>query len=218
MRRLHTRSAEAGITPGSLHVSGFGGEGGAGLTKDVCHKIRAIDAAAELGCSMVSASGAGRGSDGGREAIVTVLEEIMPYAEERGVQISLENHVDNNLENIDDYAWILDRIRSAALGICMDTGHFDAAGVKLDDVVDRFSRRINHIHLKENRGFGAKEFVPFGEGTTENIRIVERMLELGYEGYLVVEVSPEIGGSGDVAGLEGVRVPYEMFSGYEDGE
>ena len=216
MHDLKVRCAQAGLEPGSLNIAGFGGEGSEGITKDLCHKMRAVDAALELGCRVVSATGAQRGLQGGLDSIVTVLKELAPIAEEKNVLISLENHVGNNLENLDDYARIFDAVPSRHIGITMDTGHFEAAAVRLDDLVDKFSGRINHIHLKENRGFGAKKFVRFGEGTTENARIVERLIARGYSGYLVVELSPEIGESDSRPfSIDDVRKPYTLFHHYE---
>lgn len=216
MRDLAARCREAGVAPGSIHVSGFGGEGNHGLTKDLCHKLRGIAAVGELGGSVLCATGAARGTAGGLDSIITVLRELMPAAEEAGVLVALENHVGNNLENLDDYRRIFDAVDSPSLGICMDTGHFEAAGVSLDELIDEFAPRINHIHLKENRGFGVKEFVRFGDGTTDNVHAVERMVELGYSGYLVVEVSPEIGPSDDRPfTIDDLKKPYEMFRGYE---
>jgi sugar phosphate isomerase/epimerase len=166
---------------------------------------------------VLCATGAARGQNGGLETITTVLKELMPAAEELGVLVSLENHVGNNLENLDDYRRIFDVVDSPALGICMDTGHFEAASVSLDDLIDEFARKINHIHLKENRGFGVKEFVRFGDGTTDNVRAVDRMIESGYTGYLVVEVSPEIGATdGRPFTIEDLQRPYAMFARFEE--
>ncbi|TVQ23011.1 MAG: sugar phosphate isomerase/epimerase [Spirochaetaceae bacterium] len=215
-RDLGERCAQAEVSVGSIHVSSFGGEGSHGLTKDLCHKLRAIEAVKELGGSVVCATGAGRGKDGGCDAIIAVLKELMPAAEESGVLISLENHAANNLENLDDYRRIFDAVDSPALGICMDTGHFEAASVSLDDLIDEFWTKINHVHLKENRSFGVKEFVRFGEGTTDNAAAVERMIDKGYSGYLVIELSPEIGAvDGRPFTIDDLKKPYEMFVGYE---
>jgi sugar phosphate isomerase/epimerase len=216
MADLGERCRKTGLRPGSLHISSFGGEGNVGMTKDLCHKLRAIDAARELGCRLVSATGVARGKEGGLDSILAVLRELMPVAEEKDVLVSLENHAGNNLENLDDYARILEEIPSSHLGITMDTGHFDAAGVSLDELIERFFDRINHIHLKENRGFGIKDFVRFGEGSTENERIVEKMISLGYSGYLVIEVSPEISKNDSRPfTIEDLRKPYQMFHGFE---
>ncbi|MFW5826375.1 MAG: sugar phosphate isomerase/epimerase family protein [bacterium] len=85
------------------------------------------------------------------------MRDLAARCREAGILVALENHVGNNLENLDDYRRIFDEVDSPSLGICMDTGHFEAAGVSLDELIDEFSSRINHIHLKENRGFGAKK-------------------------------------------------------------
>jgi len=215
-RDLGERCRQAGVSAGSMHVSSFGGEGNHALAKDLAHKLRAMAAVKELGGNVLCATGAARGKDGGLESIITVLKELLPAAEEARILISLENHVGNNLENLDDYRRIFDAVDSPALGVCMDTGHFEAASVSLDDLIDEFWQKINHIHLKENRGFGAKEFVRFGDGTTDNVRAVERMIEKGYSGYLVVEVSPEIGPNDDRPfTIDDLKKPYEMFKRYE---
>ena len=102
-------------------------------------------------------------------------------------------------------------------GVFFDTGHFDAAGVDMYDLIDKLSDRINHIHLKENDGFGIKKFTRFGEGTTDNHGIVKKMIECGYEGYMSVEISPEIGeNGGDTSfSIEDLAKPVMQFSKYE---
>lgn len=212
MRELKQRCADRAILPACLHGMGFGASNARELSKDVAHKLRFLDAALEVGCRRVSFTGAGRGKEGGLEAILTVLQEVAPAAEEKDVLICLENHEGNNLENIDDYARIFDVIDSTHVGICLDTGHFDAAGVDMDALIDRFELRINHIHLKENKGFGRKEFVRFGQGTTDNFHVVDRMLGLGYEGFLTVELSPQEDTS---TILEDIALAKRMFAKYE---
>ncbi|TVR52464.1 MAG: sugar phosphate isomerase/epimerase [Spirochaetaceae bacterium] len=215
-RDLVERCKTAGVSPGSIHVGGFGGDNRDTITKDLCHKLRSIAVVRELGCNVVCATGARRGAEGGLDAIIEVLKELMPAAEAKNVLISLENHAGNNLENLDDYRRIFDAVDSPALGICMDTGHFEAASVSLDDLIDEFAPKINHIHLKENLKFGEKQFVRFGEGTTDNVAAVERMLESGYSGYLVIELSPEIGPNDDRPfTIDDLKKPYEMFRVYE---
>jgi sugar phosphate isomerase/epimerase len=212
MRELKQRCAERNILPACIHGMGFGASNPRELSKDVAHKLRFLDAALEVGCRRVSFTGAGRGKEGGLEAIITVLQEVAPAAEEKDVLICLENHAGANLENIDDYARIFDVIDSSHVGICLDTGHFDAAGVDMDALIDRFKLRINHIHLKENNGFGRKEFVRFGQGTTDNHHVVDRMLALGYEGFLTVELSPQEDTS-TIA--EDIALAKRMFAQYE---
>lgn len=86
IRNLKRRCSEAGLIPSAVYGSSFGGVKFS-ISKDVCHKLRMIDAAVELDCHRIVATGAKRGTEGGLESIITVLKEITPYAEERGVLI-----------------------------------------------------------------------------------------------------------------------------------
>jgi sugar phosphate isomerase/epimerase len=212
MRDLKQRCADRQILPACIHGMGFGADDARDLSKDVAHKLRILDAALEVGCRRISFTGAGRGKAGGIDAIITVLREVVPAAEEENVLICLENHAGNNLETIDDYSRIFNVIDSSHVGICLDTGHFDAAGVDMDELIDCFGLRINHIHVKENKGFGRKEFVRFGQGTTNNHHVIERMLALGYQGFITVELSPQQDTSTIPADL---RLARQMFEQYE---
>jgi len=143
--------------------------------------------------------------------LFAVLEHLAPVAEELGVRVTLENHAENNIENLADYEAILTAITSPAVGICIDTGHFDAADVDMDELIDRLGERVNHIHVKENRGRGKVAFTRFGEGTTDNHHVIRRMLERGFSGCITCELSPQERPST----VEDLRTAYEMFCQYE---
>ncbi len=212
MRELARRCAESGLIPASIHGNNFGGGDRNSLTKDVAHKIRLIEAARELGVTRVGATGYARGTEGGLDAIITVLREIAPAAEEFGVEIGLENHANNNLENTADYVQIFEAINSPNVGIWFDTGHFDAASVDMDDFIDRLHTRINHIHVKENQGKGKAAFTRFGQGTTDNHHVIRRMLEKGFSGFIVVELSPQ---EDTTTIFDDLLVARRMFEQYE---
>jgi sugar phosphate isomerase/epimerase len=210
VRSIQERSEQTGLTPVAIYGSSFGGENNHALSKDVCHKLRMIEVARQLGCRRIVATGAGRGQQGGIDAILTVLHEIVPLAEETGVLICLENHANNNLETIEDYQRIFDAIDSPNVGICVDTGHFDAAAVDLDQVVEIFSEKINHIHVKEAIARGVEQFVRFGEGITDNGRLIGQLLARGYEGYVSVELALK-----DKSTLvHDLETPFKMFNTY----
>lgn len=213
IRSLKERCVSAGISVAAIHLNGgLGGE----LYKDFCHKLRAMQAVLELGGRRIVTSGAAKGADGGIEGVISSLKSLVPVAEELDVLICLENHYQNNLETTEDYRRIFDAIPSGHVGICIDTGHFDASSVDMDALIDEFSSKVNHIHLKENKGVGQKQFVRFGEGVTDNHHIVDRMLSLGYTGYLSIELSPEIGEhDGRPFTRADLELPFKLFSSYE---
>ncbi len=204
------RCAKGGLVPTAVYSSGFGGN----MTKDVAHKIRMMEAARELGCRRIVACGDKRGDPKALDQLIRVLKELVPAAEAMDILICLENHADNVLENVDDYRTIAEAIPSSKVGICIDTGHFEAAGVDMNGLIDRLGSRVNHIHLKDNKEFGVKRFCRFGEGTIDNHNVIRRMIALGYDGYLNIELSPEIEGATGPLEAEDILVPKRMFEVY----
>jgi sugar phosphate isomerase/epimerase len=211
-RDLRARCERASLIPAAVYGHGFGAESDSETPKDVAHKVRLMEIARDLGCSRIVATGAGRGEGGGLDRAIQTLEKLLPAAEELDMLICLENHAGNTFETVEDYAHVCEAIRSARVGICIDTGHFDASNVDMDELIDSLGERVVHLHVKENRGRGRQDFTRFGEGTTDNHHIVERMIELGYSGYITVELSPQKDRSTSVADL---RTAYEMFAGFE---
>ncbi len=207
---LGQRCARTRLEASAVYSSGFGGN----MAKDVAHKIRMMEAARELGCRRIVACGERRGDPSALDGLIRVLKELVPAAEEMDMLICLENHVDNVLENVDDYQRIVDAIPCERVGICIDTGHFEAAGVDMNDLIDRLGRRVNHIHVKDNKELGAKRFCRFGEGTVDNHNVIRRMLALGYEGYIDIELSPEIEGATGPLEAEDLLAPKRMFEVY----
>lgn len=225
IREMKRRCEQTGLQPAALHVSAFGGATSEQLSWNTAHKLRAIEAAVELGCRRVVASGMDEG-DRKREdrdrnvhldELLRELENLAPFAEEADVLLCLENHCHNVLAGTEDYRYLFDRMDSSHVGICLDGGHLEAAGESIAEFTDRFASRINHLHLKENRRFGEKTFCRFGSGGTDNEAMIREMLQRGYSGYMSVELSPEVGEWGDFVPFtdEDRRKPLTMFSKYE---
>ena len=189
---LKKQCRRTGLKPIALHVSGFGGEDEEILSLNTGHKLRAIEAAAELGCNMVVASVMERCRS--LDEIVRQLINLEKASCDAGVQICLENHCHNRLAIGNDFQYIFDRFGSPFVGICLDGGHLEAAGEQIDSFINRFFPKIYHLHYKENQIFGKKSFCKFGEGTTKNEYMICEMEKKGYSGYISVELSPEIGG------------------------
>ncbi|MFC4874088.1 sugar phosphate isomerase/epimerase family protein [Negadavirga shengliensis] len=188
IRSIKKRCEEHGLTPICVQGSSFGANGN--IIKDVAHKLWNMEVARQLGCRRVKFTGAGRGQQGGLEAVINILKELAPAAEEMDVLVLVENHANNNIENIEDYERIFEAVDSTHVGMCMDNAHFDGANVDLMEVVEKFHSKIMHIDLKDTESMGVHKVVNFGEGVTNNDAVVQRMLEYGYEGYLLVEMAP----------------------------
>jgi sugar phosphate isomerase/epimerase len=183
---IRSRCEERGLTPICVQASAFGD----GKAPDVAHKLWCLEAARRLGCRRVKFTGGPRSDRKALDAVIAMLRELAPAAEELGMLILVENHAKNVLENIDDYDAVFDAIDSPNVGLCLDTAHFEGAGVRLTDVVNRFHARTLHVDLKDNAQFGAgHNVVPYGQGSTDFESFLKALLATGYRGYLLIEMA-----------------------------
>ncbi len=204
------RCEQHGLTPICVQGSSFGADGN--IVKDVAHKLWNMHTAKELGCRRVKFTGAGRGKDGGLDAVIACLKEIAPAAEEMDILILVENHVNNNIEFLEDYQRIFDAVDSDHVGMCMDNAHFDGSNVNLLEVVDKFHSKIMHIDLKDTERFGIHKVVNYGDGVTRNDAVIQKMLEYGYKGYLLIEMAPP---RNENSLVEDLSRAYDLFKKYE---
>lgn len=183
---IRDRCYQTGLRPISLQGTSFGGN----VVKDICHKLWLMEQAKNLGCRRVKFTGSKRGTAGGLESVIEVLKELAPAAEEMDVLVTVENHANNNIENIADYDAIFEVVDSSHVGMCLDMGHFDGAGVNNFEVVERFHEKVMHIDIKDVVAFGTYKTVPYGSGITDGAGIIKAMMEKGYTGYVVIEQAP----------------------------
>ncbi len=210
LQSIQSRCEQHGLTPICVQGSSFGAEGN--IIKDVTHKLWNMQAAKQLGCRRVKFTGAGRGKEGGLNAVIEVLKELKPAAEEMDVLILVENHANNNIEFIEDYERIFEAVDSSHVGMCMDNAHFDGSRVDLLEVVGKFHEKILHIDLKDTAEKGVHKVVNYGEGVTENDAVVRAMLDHGYEGYLLIEMAPPRNRENLVEDLDRA---YHLFEQYQ---
>ena len=207
---IQQRCYQHGLTPICVQGSSFGADGN--IIKDVTHKLWNMQAAKQLGCRRVKFTGSGRDKSGGLQAVIDVLKEITPAAEDMDVLILVENHANNNLEFMEDYERIFEVIDSSHVGMCMDNAHFNGSNVDLMKVVDKFHEKILHIDIKDTEKLGIHKVVNFGEGVTDNDGVIQKMLDYGYEGYLLVEMAPP---RNEDTLVEDLTRAYQLFEKYQ---
>lgn len=213
LNSLKERCNQTGLNPISLQGSGFGGEGNAGIIKDISHKLTLMHGCQQLGCRRVKFTGARRGTQGGLKSVIAALRELAPAAESMGMLILLENHANNVLERIEDYETIFAQIDSPNVGLCLDTGHFEGVAVSLHEVVERLHSRTLHVDLKDCRKRGAgHDTVIFGTGVTDFDAFLRQVIGHRYSGYLVIEQAWR---EPKEPRLENLQAAYHRFRKYE---
>jgi sugar phosphate isomerase/epimerase len=130
-----------------------------------------------------------------------MLKKLIPAAEDHGVVLALENHIDLTADEMVD---VVRGVDSPWLGVCLDTGNnlrlFEdpvAVAAKLAPLA-----RATHVKDVGVRRGDPKEFafwpsVPLGAGLVDIPRVVGLLREAGYEGLLAIEVDYLDPGHGD---------------------
>lgn len=126
------------------------------------------------------------------EAIVRMLKESVKIAEDRGVVLAIENHIDYTSEEI---CQILEQVGSDALKVNFDTGNSlrmmedpVAAARRLGpNIVATHTKDVEACrHVPPEQWFFFSS-VPVGTGLIDIPGVVRALKETGYDGVLAVE-------------------------------
>ncbi|MCO5185461.1 MAG: sugar phosphate isomerase/epimerase [Anaerolineae bacterium] len=126
------------------------------------------------------------------DILVGWFKDAVKVAEEYGVKLAVENHIDYTS---DECVELLNRVDSPYLGLNLDTGNFLRL---LDDPVEGAKKLANrtlatHIKdLKPVKGLDAREWyffssTPVGDGLVDNQKLAQILYDADYQGFLAVE-------------------------------
>jgi sugar phosphate isomerase/epimerase len=136
-----------------------------------------------------------------------MLNKAARLAEDRGIRLAIENHIDFTSEEI---LSLVERVGSPHLGVNFDTGNFVRL---LDDPSKAMAKLAKYCYathvkdLKIQKGVPADEWyffssTPVGEGIIDNQELVTQLASAGYRGFLAVEIDflhPDYGDDEDAA-------------------
>lgn len=117
--------------------------------------------------------------------LIRSLDELMPYAKERGVRIALEN-LDNVYFDIIEKAF--DDYAPDYIGLCYDSGHGNFKGANGPAMLDKYKNRLISVHLHDNNGI-KDQHKPLFSGTIDWENLSGIIAESTYTKPLSMEVS-----------------------------
>lgn len=122
--------------------------------------------------------------------IVRHLRRAAAVAEERGVQLLLENEPSCNGGFADEVAGIVKGVDSPGLRGLWDPGNEAYGGREAFPAGYRFMKEaLSHVHLKDAyvREDGSSRCVPLGSGSVPVIAQLKALIEDGYDGWFTIE-------------------------------
>lgn len=145
---------------------------------------------------------AGGATDADYDALGRALDEVAQIARGHGLTPSYHPHMTTMAESPEQIERVLSR---SEIAFCPDTGHLILGGGDPAELLRRWAGRIELIHLKDVTAEGG--FVPLGDGVMELDAVFAAIEEIGFDGWLGVELD---GWDGDPA--EGARRNREVLA------
>lgn len=138
------------------------------------------------------------------ERSVESLKSILPYAEEKGVDIAIENVWNKFLLSPIEFVQYIDSFESKFLTAYFDVGNIVAYGVP-QHWIRSLGSRLSKIHIK-GFDYQTKAWVQLLEGSINWSEVMAALKDVGYDDVITAELSPA--GDDKIAGLE--RISQDM--------
>jgi len=143
-----------------------------------------VDIATQLGTEHVCV----KGQHGTEDAVRAALDELVPYAKERGVILLVETSgifgdTARLTEVLDDYA-------TNYLAALWDVHHpYRDHGEDPSTTIKNLGAYVRHVHMRDSDDDGAYNLV--GEGTLPIDDVVRALASIDYDGFVSLEWKPE---------------------------
>jgi inosose dehydratase len=135
------------------------------------------------------------------------LNQLGKLAAEREMRVVYHHHMGTGVQTADEIDRLMENTDSELVGLLYDTGHLVFSGENHLAVLDKWIRRIRHVHLKDMRpdireqaisgnwsflkAVKAGVFTVPGDGCIRFKHVFKRLIEAKYRGWWVVEAEQD---------------------------
>lgn len=163
----------------------------------VDHTLRSLTLARELGARCITTEPGGPVPKEQRwsEALALFVETLKPvaeHAEREGVLLLIEPEPGLLIENAEQFSQLMDRVRSPAVALNFDIGHFFCVGDDPAATVRRLAPFIRHFHLEDIAATRVHHHLIPGEGAIDFASTFAATREIGYDGWITIELYPYV--------------------------
>ena len=128
-------------------------------------------------------------------ALAVALDRVTDIAEQHGLTACYHPHLTTIVESPDELDRLMPQTR---IGFCPDTAHLAAGGGDPAELIRRYPDRVRHVHLKDVR-LDPFAFLPLGQGVIDFADVRAALTEVGYDGWLIVELDSYDGDPAEAA-------------------
>lgn len=160
------------------------------------HTLECLKVADFFGCKNISVPPGGPVGEISREKAMTLfhrgLERVAPLAQELDIKILVEPEPDLLMENTREFKEFIVDVKSPAIGVNFDIGHFFCAGEDPRVAFEELFEWIGHVHLEDIAPDRVHNHLILGHGAIQFTEIFQTMLRLGYQGDVSLELYPYV--------------------------
>jgi len=162
----------------------------------ICHTLECLKIASQLGCTRISIPPGGPlqgiSESEGIRLFHKGLDRVIPMAESLNVKLLIEPEPGLMMENSAQFKSFVRDIRSAAVGLNFDIGHFFCAGEEPHEAFEDLFEWIGHVHIEDIAPSRVHRHLITGLGAIRFSDIFTTMVRLGYSGDISLELYPYV--------------------------
>ncbi len=160
------------------------------------HTLACLRIAKELGCGNISIPPGGPLNGTSQAEAVRLfhqgLDQVIPLAESLNIKLLIEPEPDLLMENSAQFKAFICDIRSAAVGLNFDIGHFFCAGEDPHAAFEDLFQWIGHVHIEDIAPTRIHNHLIAGQGAIRFSKIFDVMARLRYARDISLELYPYV--------------------------
>lgn len=156
------------------------------------HTKRALSLAKDLGATCITTEPGGplEGRPW-RECLALFIEMLKPvveHAEKEEILLLVEPEPDLLIETADQYLEFAGKLSSPFLGLNFDIGHSFCVKDDPASTIRRLGQLIRHVHLEDIAATRVHQHLIPGEGVIDFAATLAALKDIGYEGWVTIEL------------------------------
>ena len=128
-----------------------------------------------------------------RDTMAPRLAEWARVAGDNGIRLAVKAHALNACDTPARLLWLLDKVNHPALTAIYDYGHFELAGLGIEESMDALLPRSAFITVKDSKVVNGKpQFLLPGDGDIDYARYFRKVKAMRWSGWVLVEITRQL--------------------------
>jgi sugar phosphate isomerase/epimerase len=119
-----------------------------------------------------------------------MIKPVAEHAEKENVQLLVEPEPGLLIETCEQAEEFMSRMTSPAVGLNFDIGHQYCVGEDPAVSVKRLAKWVKHVHLEDIAATRVHHHMIPGEGVIDFASVLKAIDEIGYTGWVTIELYP----------------------------